>query len=79
MYPAELIITAGLMLGITVPLTAVVEASRGPLDMERYVMNENCPNSKVCIVDIQSNRYVGESAQPHEMLRVSKPQSQRES
>lgn len=77
MNPAELIITAGVFFGVTVPLAAVVEASRGPLDMERYVMTENCPNSKVCIVDIKSNRYVGENAQPHEMLRVSRPTSTR--
>lgn len=70
MNPAELIITAGVMLGVALPLTAVVEATQAPADMQRYVMSENCPNSKVCLVDVKTNRYLGEDMEPKTLLQA---------
>ena len=59
MNPAELLLTGGIALGILVPVTAVVESSRRPVDMTRYQFSENCGPVERCIVDTETGWTLG--------------------
>mgnify|MGYP006872287823 CR=1 FL=1 len=59
MNPAELLLTGGIMLGVGVPLTAVVESGRKPADMTRYVMTSDCPGVERCMVDVAQGEVLG--------------------
>ena len=59
MNPAELILTAGIFLGLAVPMSALQELKREPANMDRFVMRENCPHSERCLVDTEAGDYMG--------------------
>ena len=59
MNPAELLLTGGIALGVVVPMSAAVEASRAPVDMSRFAMSEDCPAVERCIIDTQTERVMG--------------------
>ena len=70
MAPAELLLTAAITVGVTVPVTAMVESQRPEVNMARYQQKENCQVEERtvarCIVDVTTGRHMG--IEPHNLL-----------
>lgn len=61
MAPAELLLAGSIVIGVALPTSAVMEASKTPSDLSRYQI-VSCAERPAdrCLMDIESGEFLGQ-------------------